>query len=135
MASGAAANPPGTSPGKLLLVDDESSLVDLLKRYLERMGFVVDACTDPVAALELVKQPGNAYALLVTDLTLPGITGEELILRAREWQPDLPALLTSGYPYQQHLPRTAFLQKPFLPKMLAETIESLMQGRPAPDAD
>ncbi len=59
----------------LLLVDDEPALANLLKKYLERLGYSVDACTHPEAALELLDAHPRRYGLLVTDLTLPTMSG------------------------------------------------------------
>lgn len=111
---------------QLLIVDDESTLAALLKKYLERLGYQVDACTHPTAALELLDAHPERYSLLVTDLTLPTMNGEELVRRARERVPSLPAIIVSGYPYEPQSPRVAFLQKPFLPKMLAELTEQML---------
>lgn len=109
-------------PLRLLLVDDEASLADLLKRYLERLSYTVDVYTHPSDALASVESDPERYDLLVTDLTLPGIDGEELLLRIREHRPDLPAIIASGYPYQPRSEGAVFLQKPFLPRMLADEI-------------
>jgi DNA-binding NtrC family response regulator len=112
----------------LLLVDDETALADLLKRYLERLGYQVDACVHPDAALGFLDAHPARYVLLITDLTLPAMNGEQLLERARERAPGLRAIIASGYPYQPHIAGVEFLQKPFLPKMLAETIERVLQS-------
>ena len=119
------------SVSALLLVDDERALAELLKKYLERLGFQVDAVTHPREALDLVEKNPARYALLITDLTLPEMNGEVLIERVRERIPDLPAILTSGYAQPASAPSVEFLQKPFLPKMLAEAIERLLGERSA----
>jgi len=113
---------------RLLLVDDETALADLLKRYLERLGYQVDACVHPDAALGLLDADPGRYALLITDFTLPVMNGEQLLERARERAPGLRAIIASGYPYQPQIPGVEFLQKPFLPKALAETIERVLQS-------
>ena len=112
----------------LLLVDDETALADLLKKYLERLGYQVDACVHPEAALALLNAHRERYQLLITDLTLPGMNGEELVERARERVPHLRAIISSGYPYQPRRAGVEFLQKPFLPKMLAETVERMLRS-------
>lgn len=111
---------------RLLLVDDETALTDLLKKYLERCGHRVDACTDPGAALRLMEAEPASFALLITDLTLPGMSGEELIERMRALNPQLPVIIASGYPYAPRAPRVEFLQKPFLPRMLVEAIRRIL---------
>ena len=112
----------------LIIVDDESQLTALLKKYLERLGYHVDACTDAAAALALLDANPAGYSLLVTDMTLPAMNGEELVRRSRERAPALPAIIVSGYPYEPHADRVDFLQKPFVPRMLAEAIERMLQA-------
>lgn len=111
---------------RLLLVDDEAALTDLLKKYLERCGHAVEACTDPHAALQLMAAEPGAFALLITDLTLPAMSGEELTERMRALNPRLPVIIASGYPYAPRIPGVEFLQKPFLPRMLVEAIRRML---------
>lgn len=112
---------------RILLVEDEAPLLDLLKRYLERLGYEVDACLTPGAALALFGEDPSRYALVLTDLSLPGMDGEEMIERMRTRVPKLRVIIASGYPHQPRSKRTGFLLKPFLPKMLAEQIEKVMK--------
>ena len=120
---------------RLLLVDDEAAVLELLKRYLERLGYEVDACTGPEEALARFEALPERYSLVLTDLTLPGISGEELLSRMRRTNPNLRGILASGYPYQPTARWVTFLQKPFLPKMLAEAVEQALKtpgSRPGP---
>jgi len=110
---------------RVLLVDDEAVLVELLRTYLERHGLRVTACTDPQEALQLVQAGPERFWLVISDMTLPGIPGNELIQRIRAVNPAIHAMISSGYPYQPSTPDVAFLQKPFLPKMLLEMIQRL----------
>lgn len=115
---------------RLLIVDDEERLLDLLRRFLERRGFQVDACASAEAAWERFSEDPQGFALVITDLTLDDFSGADLIERLRRLRPRLPALITSGYPYVPVLPGVDFLQKPFLPQMLLETVERALK-RPA----
>jgi two-component system cell cycle response regulator CpdR len=110
----------------LLLVDDEMALAELLKKYLERLGYRVEACTHPEAALQLLNAEPERYVLMVTDLTLPVMDGEELVRRSRERAPALRAIIVSGYPYEPRAAGVEFLQKPFVPRVLAEAIERIL---------
>jgi DNA-binding NtrC family response regulator len=112
----------------LLIVDDEPSLLDLLRRYLSRLGYEVETCGDALEALALFEAGPDRFALLITDLSLPSFSGDELIERIRRIRPGIPAIITSGYP---HVPRAAgveFVQKPFLPQMLADAVKDALKG-------
>jgi DNA-binding NtrC family response regulator len=117
---------------KVLLVEDELALLQLLERYLRRLGFEVKTYSSSVEALgEFEAAPGR-YDLVIADLGMPEISGDKMLTRMLEVQPDLLILICSGSPfYLSTLPKTleqrvGFLQKPFLPKMLLEEIEKLM---------
>jgi two-component system, cell cycle sensor histidine kinase and response regulator CckA len=112
---------------RILLVDDEASLLDLLTKYLQRLGYEVDSYLTPADALARFEADPSHYSLIMTDLTLPGMTGDAMIARMRERAPKLRAIVASGYPYVPSGKRTRSLQKPFLPKMLAELIEELLK--------
>ena len=112
---------------RILLVDDEAPLLDLLKKYLERLGYEVDACPTPESALALFEADPSRYSLVLTDLTLPGMNGEEMVVRMRARAPKLRVIIASGYPYEPRGKRTSFVQKPFLPKMLVAEIEKLLK--------
>ncbi|MDP8989658.1 MAG: response regulator [Acidobacteriota bacterium] len=115
-------------PLRLLLVDDEPALANLLKKYLERLGYQVDACTHPGDALKLLDENPERYRLLVTDLTLPDMNGEELVLRSRERAPLLRAIIASGYPYEPRTEGVEFLQKPFQPAALAQAVKRVLNA-------
>ncbi len=122
---------------RLLLVDDETALLDLMRRYLTRLGYEVDAYSNAHAALQRFESQAGDYTLVVADLSMPGMTGEELLDRILAVNPDIHVLVCSGYQFSTARfslavkPRIAFLQKPFLPKMLAEALDNLMKGRPS----
>ena len=109
---------------RILLVDDEAALADLLKKYLERLGYSVDISASAEDALARFEPDPEAYALVLADLTLPGMNGEDMIETMRVLKPGIKAIVSSGYPHQPKSKQTAFLQKPYIPKMLAELIES-----------
>jgi len=112
---------------RVLLVDDEAALLDLLKKYLERLGYEVDACAAPEDAVACFDADPKRYAVVLTDLTLPGMNGEQLLEHMMGRNPALRAIITSGYPYVPRSKNIVFLQKPFLPKMLAEAIGKVVK--------
>ncbi|MBZ5605664.1 MAG: response regulator [Acidobacteriia bacterium] len=113
---------------RLLLVDDEPALADLLKKYLERLGYQVDVCGSAEEALPRFEADPAQYDLVLSDLTLPGMSGEDMVERMREIHPELRAIVASGYPHRPRSKQTSFLQKPFLPKMLVDLIEKKLKS-------
>ena len=115
---------------RLLIIDDEPTLLDLLRRYLTRLGYEIETYLTLEDALARFQAEPDGFAVAITDLSLPTMNGEEVIERLRQIRPGLPAIITSGYPYQPRAADIGFLQKPFLPQMLAEAVEkALKSGR------
>jgi PAS domain S-box-containing protein len=79
----------------VLVVDDESASGTVIACLIERLGYRATLCADPLKALALLH--ANDFALLVTDLAMPGLPGDELARQALSDQPDLPVLLLSGF--------------------------------------
>ena len=81
---------------RVLFVDDESMIVDLAEKCLARLGYQVTSCTDPFEALNLVVAGDRPIDLLVSDMTMPGMTGVQLARGIREVNPDVPIILCTG---------------------------------------
>ena len=115
-------------PGaRLLIVDDETGLLDLLRRYLERLAYEIETCTSSAEALARVQADPLRFDLVIADLNFSGMGGEEMLERMRHYNPRLRALICSGFPYEPGQPNTGFLQKPFLPRVLAEAVERALE--------
>ena len=82
---------------RVLFVDDEQPLARLGQKILERLGYTVDARTNPREALEAFLAKPTAYDLVLTDEMMPGLTGSELARRIHAIRPDLPVVLVTGY--------------------------------------
>jgi nitrogen-specific signal transduction histidine kinase/CheY-like chemotaxis protein len=80
----------------VLVVDDEVVLARLMMHVLTALGYAVETATDPSVALELVRADPSHFALVLTDLTMPGMTGLDLADHLRELQPGLPIMLVTG---------------------------------------
>ncbi|MGA2053234.1 MAG: PAS domain S-box protein [Opitutales bacterium] len=87
----------GGSGKRILYVDDEEILAQMGKKTLERLGYVVEAQTNVIAALAAVRAQPQAYDLVVTDQTMPEMTGTDLAKQLLQIRPDLPIILTTGY--------------------------------------
>lgn len=119
----------------ILFVDDDSSIAELGKRTLEFYGYKVTCCISPLEALELVKKDASAFDLMVTDMTMPGLTGEQLINSVFEIRPDMPIILCTGYSELMNDVKAAnlgikkFIRKPIPPKKLALEIREILDEK------
>jgi two-component system cell cycle sensor histidine kinase/response regulator CckA len=118
---------------QLLLVEDEEMLREALDRTLVAAGFLVRVAGSAEDALELAA--ASMPDLLVTDVTLPGLSGPDLALRLRARRPDLPVLLMSGYAAHR-LPdglagSAVLIDKPFPIKQLLDRVAELLGGTAA----
>ena len=123
--------PDRLTEGRVLLVDDEESLRSLGSAMLRKMGFQVDTAEDGISALKAVREtPAEPYRLVILDLTMPNMDGEETYRELRNFAPSLPVILCSGYSHQDVLERFAehppagFLQKPYTIRDLAALLQT-----------
>ncbi len=82
---------------RILIVDDEQMVADLGSRMLTQLGYEVTRETNPVSALETFRRDPDAFDLIITDYTMPHITGTELAGEILKIRPDMPIILCTGY--------------------------------------
>jgi CheY-like chemotaxis protein len=82
--------------GRILLVDDQDVLVDILSRGLERFGHDVRALSTSASAYQVFTDEPDSFDVVVTDQTMPDMTGLELAVKLREIRADIPVVLISG---------------------------------------
>ena len=83
--------------GRILVVDDEEMLVRLNKRRLENFGYIVTATTDSEEALEKIGAHPEQFDLLITDQTMPKMSGMELTHEVHKIKPDMPVIMSTGH--------------------------------------
>lgn len=88
-------------PKKILLIDDEESLLDLLGDFVEDMGHEVQLFSNPVEAIDSYKSAESEYKMIITDHTMPELSGLSLISEVRETNSDIPCILTSGTAFDE----------------------------------
>jgi PAS domain S-box-containing protein len=86
-----------TGKERILFVDDEPFQTDMLNHLLGLLGYRVETRNTAVEALALFQQDPQAFDLVITDMVMPGMTGDELAVRLLEIRPDLPIILATGY--------------------------------------
>ena len=119
---------------RILVVDDESSIRDLLAKTLALADYDVDTASDGRAALERLRL--YPYDLLIADLKMPGIDGHSVIREAKRLKADLPVIIITGYSTETaaieavNLGVAGYLTKPFrVPQVLAAAAKAI--GEPA----
>src|SRR3990170_5105441 len=131
-AGGAASDKPSARDGRsrVLVVDDESSIRELLQKTLALAEYDVDTAPDGRAALERLRL-GN-YDLLIADLKMPGMDGLTLIREAKRLKTDLPVIIITGFSTESsaieavNLGVAGYLTKPFrVPQVLAAAARAL----------
>ena len=124
-------------PTRVLVVDDEPPIVDLVRGYLEREGFAVDIATDGLAALDAVRE--RRPEVVVLDVMLPGLDGIEVCRRLRSFSDAYVLMLTArGEEIDRVVGLTVgaddYLVKPFSPRELVARVKALLR-RPRTAAD
>ncbi len=116
----------------ILLVDDEECLVFPQKKIIERLGYSVTALTNSLETLELFKKDPQRYDLIITDLTMPHLTGDRLAAEVMAIRPDIPVIIATGYSDAVDRDKVkqsgirAFIPKPCKRQELAKTIRLIL---------
>jgi PAS domain S-box-containing protein len=127
-------NVPGTvrGSGRIMVIDDEKMIVDVAVKSLKKMGFSVVGFSDGLKALQHFENDPHAVDLVVTDQTMPNLTGFELAARMLRVRPDLSIVMTTGYSEQlrdvelQEAGIALLLAKPLKIAKLAEAVTELL---------
>ena len=121
--------------GRILLVDDEPSLLKMMGVYLGRVGYSVTLANSTEKAWAEVEAAPSGYDIAVLDGSMPGLSMEDLALRMLRANPSLCVVAASGYAMdttaiEAAAPgRVAVLQKPFTPEMLAAAVRRMLAAQ------
>jgi len=112
-------------PLRILVVDDEQAVAGVITSILETYGHVVTAVTDPYGALNELRTGPHQYDVVLTDYSMPGLTGLDLVDAVREVAPHVGIVLSSGYNLaDRELSKgVVHLAKPFTTAQLAATVQ------------
>jgi excisionase family DNA binding protein len=128
----AVATVPRAARKRVLVVDDESSIRDLLSKTLALAEYDVDTAGDGAAALDRMR--ASSYDLMIADLKMPGMDGLTLIRQAKRMKADLPIIIITGFSTESsaieavNLGVAGYLTKPFrVPQVLAAAAKALGQ--------
>lgn len=120
---------PRATAGTILVVDDEEAVVTLVARMLERRGYAARTATGGAEAETMLE--GEEIDAIVVDLRMPGMTGAELVTRARDRHPQVKAIYMSGYAEDRTaLPvgeaDATILEKPFDREQLLRAVDEAL---------
>ncbi len=119
----------------ILLVDDEDSLIDLGKNMLIKLGYRVEAWTRPIEALDAFRADPHKFDLVISDMTMPNMTGDILATELRQIRDDIPIIICTGYSERineqraEELGLQGLIMKPFTIRRLAKTVREAMDGK------
>ncbi|MGA7145336.1 MAG: response regulator [Desulfobacterales bacterium] len=82
---------------RLLLVDDEEDIIEMMHALFEELGYRVDSTTSSIDALDRFRKNPETYDMVISNLTMPQMTGMELIRRLRLFRPDIPVIVCTGF--------------------------------------
>ena len=125
--------PPLGNNETILFVDDEPFQNEMAEQILNRLGYQVVTCNDGVQALDLFTNKKDRFDLVITDMAMPKITGDQLSEKILELRPDIPILLCSGYSDNisperlEKIGITQYLMKPVSMMELAKAVHEALQ--------
>jgi PAS domain S-box-containing protein len=118
---------------RILLVDDDASIIDMEKMMLERLGYRVAHRTSSIEALEAFRVDPLKYDLVISDMAMPKLPGDKLAVQLLQLRPDIPILLCTGFSQKmteekiQALGVRGLLMKPVLMMDLAQKIREVLE--------
>jgi len=120
---------------RILLVDDEKALTEMGTQMLERLGYEVEGISNPLSALEFVRLEPGRFQLVISDLTMPQMTGIQLAEEIKKIKTDIPIIICSGYSASlteeqiNALGISAFIMKPIIKSELAQVVRRVLDSR------
>ena len=119
---------------RILLIDDEEQILDIERRILERLGYTVTSITDSETALEEFNARPDAFDLVITDMTMPKITGDRLARHLMDIKPQIPVILCTGFneaiteEKALSMGIDKFVMKPIVKDELAATVRTVLDN-------
>lgn len=117
-----------TGQERILYVDDEESIVKIGSQRLKRLGYKVESSTSPIEALDLFRSKPDQFDLVITDLTMPKMTGDKLVKAILDIRPGLPIILCTGFSDKinsekvRKIGATVYLEKPYDKRDLSRAV-------------
>jgi PAS domain S-box-containing protein len=120
---------------RILLVDDEEATVVATRMILERLGYTVTGQISSMEALKTFQNNPGQFDLVITDMTMPNLTGKELTIQVKAIRPDIPVILCTGFSEQigerraKEIDISAFVLKPLAMSQIAHTVREVLDRK------
>ena len=117
---------------RILFVDDEQTIIRMVKQALELRGYHVTSRTSSIEALEAFKADPNKFDVVITDMTMPKMTGAQLSQKLLEIKPDIPIIICTGFSEKineekaKHMGIRGYVMKPVVINELAKKIRNVL---------
>lgn len=127
-----------TGTGRILVIDDEENMVDVAEQMLSRLGYEVVSSISGFAAIHMLRDSPDQFDLVITDQTMPNITGSQIVEYVRGVREDLPVLLCSGYSKTINeesaleIGACGFVKKPYTVDELGTAVHHALNGKSSP---
>jgi len=127
--------PPPKGDERILFVDDEKSMVAAIQMMLENLGYTVTGKTSSIEALEAFRAQMRQYDLVITDMTMPHMTGVDLAIELMKIRPDIPIILMTGFSELIDEDRAramgirAYVMKPIIMRKMAEVVRKVLDEK------
>ena len=118
----------------ILLIDDELSIIRLVQLTLERLGYSVTSRVSSIEALEIFKKNPDKFDMIISDMSMPGMTGDQLAHEIKKIRPEIPIIICTGFSERinkekaQEIGVDGFLMKPIVKSEVAATIRKIFDG-------
>ncbi|MCK5471986.1 response regulator [Candidatus Gracilibacteria bacterium] len=119
-------NLPTENEEKILVVDDNEMVAIVTERGLKMFGYKTDVFLSPIEALEFFKENRDKIDLVLTDLKMPGMNGEELAAKIRKICAEIPIIFMTGTPHEMESSDEIVLGKPFSIEVLQNTVREIL---------
>ena len=117
---------------RILFVDDEKSIVKIASYALRSLGYKVESTTSPVEALNLFRSKPDQFDLVITDLTMPELTGDKLAEEILKIRPGMPIIFSTGFSENinrekaEEIGAAGYLEKPYNKRELTRLVRKVL---------
>ncbi len=121
-------NLPTENEKKILVVDDKEAMIESIKRGLRMLGHKFETFLNPITALEIFRENPNIFNLVITDLEMLEMNGEELAEEIRKIRPKIQIIFATAAPDKLKSEHKIVLEKPFTPEDLQSAVRKALDA-------